>query len=330
MLVLLAGALVLVVAGVLALQVLGLVEDDGEPTGLTLNGRAAVARGEIADGLYVLRGAAAVAGQVEGDVIVLSGTARIDGRVAGDVVVVDGRAVLGRRAAVGGDVRAADGVVRRPGAEVGGQVEALSITQAAELVPVSLWWALWLAGGATVLLLAGGLRRRLARPALNVATAPLRSVALGLLAVVGAPLLLALLALTVVGSGVAVVGAAALVVALALGAGATAVATGGLVLGRRSRNASLLGWAALGALVAVALVVSPALAALACLAVVVPGVGGVLGALLDAAHPADRDDEPSAPEDEAPPEPAIDDAVPRVLVSLPILPGHDPVGSSAN
>lgn len=300
--------LALIVAGALALLVASrgdLVERDGQATTYLLTGRADVPRGLVQDDVVVVSGTATVAGTVEDDVLVLNGRVRITGTVHGDVTVLRGGARIGPEADIGGDLRTSVPARIADGAVVAGDVGTTSLLDGARGLPRAFWFGLWLTAGLAVLaagfVLAGPARSAARRGAAR----PARAVVLGGLALVLAPVVVGVLAASLLGLGAALVLGSALVVAAAVGS-----AAGGVALGRQvglpDGPVSLLaGWAALGATLAAALLISPILAALGGAVVVAFGLGALVP-------------EGEAP---APPEPAPDaedDDEPLVLASFPI------------
>lgn len=318
-----------VLAGVAGLVVTrgDLVEDDGEPTTFLLSGRAVVPRGQIHDDVFLLRGTATVAGTVEDDVVVVDGRARIDGIVHGDVIVLRGGATVSRRAEVDGDVRTSLPARIAEGADVRGSVSTAGPLDLFDAVSGLLWLGLWLATGLAVLVLAlvapgpvdEAARRGRARPG--------RSFLLGAVVLVLSPAVLGILALSVVGAVLAGVLACALVAAGWAGLTASGGSLGRVVLRHGGRGSLLLGAAALGVAVGLALLVHPVLALLASGAVLAHGLGSLVP-LGEPTAPARTpepmtfddllDDDPDpGPDPEAEADPVADDE-PRVLAALPL------------
>jgi hypothetical protein len=89
-------------------------------------GDVLVDRGQTTKDVLVADGDVTVRGTVDGDLVVADGDVTLRGRVTGDVVTLAGTAILGRRAAVDGDVVYADKKPQvAPGAQVGGEVKKL-------------------------------------------------------------------------------------------------------------------------------------------------------------------------------------------------------------
>jgi hypothetical protein len=310
-----AGA-ALLAAGLLALLVVtqsDLIERDRQATTYLVTGRASVPRGLVQDDVVVLSGTVTVEGTVEDDVLVLNGRARIDGIVHGDVTVVRGGARLGPRANVGGDVRASGTVRMADGAQVVGEVGSTSVLDAVRDLPRVLWFGLWLVAGLAVLAAGLALPRATARAAHTGAGRPARAVVLGGAALAIGPVAAAVLAASLLGLGVAALVGAALVLAGAIGSAAAAVALTRQVGLREGPVAFLAGWAVLGAVLGVALFVSPFLAALGAATILAFGIGSLVPT--GDVKPARRTVVDLG--DEAPvPEPADDEPV--VLASFPI------------
>ena len=313
-----AGALLL--AGLLALVVVtqsDLVERDEQATTYLVTGRASVPRGLVQDDVVVLSGTATVEGTVEDDVLVVRGRARIDGIVHGDVTVLRGSVRLGPDADVGGDVRASGNVRVADGAVVEGEVGSASLFGALTDLPRTFWFALWLMAGVAVLAAGLLLPRATARAAHTGAGRPARAVVLGGAALALAPLAILVLAASLLGLGVAVLIGAALVVAGTVGAAGTAVAISRQVGLRDGPVAFLAGWAALGAVLALALLVSPILAVLGAGAILAFGIGSLIPTGEPVAPRRELVDLGEAVDES--PVPA--DADPVVLASFPIEAG---------
>lgn len=246
-------------AGVVVVR--GTVDGDLEAAG----GRVEVAEGGRVTGrLRASAGVVAINGTVEGNALGYggrvhvgesgvverslgagAGLVRVDGEVGGDVTVGAREIVLGETATVGGDLNY-DGDLADEGGTVEGERRASSDVGIVPSVPipgvvVSAYWLLATAALGAVLLAAFP---RYSWAAANTITADtLSTFAAGLATVVAVPVALVLLAATVVGLPLAVVGAA----------GFFAVAWVGSVLARYAIGAWLLSladrehrWAALG------------------------------------------------------------------------------------
>lgn len=165
--------------------------------------------------MNVAAGSVRVDGTVDGDLQAGAEHVRIDGTVGGSVTVGAETVVLGERASIAGDVRY-DGVLRDQGAAVGGEIVrddtlVTGSTFVVEAVPSVLGGVLSLYAflvnvvvGALLLLAVPGFSRRVAARAVD---SPLASGGVELLALVGAPVVLVLVALTIVGIPLSVVGA---------------------------------------------------------------------------------------------------------------------------
>lgn len=331
----------LAVATVLAVLVVtkgDLVENDGEATTYLLSGRADVPAGQTQDDVTVARGVVTIDGTVEDDVLVGSGRVWLTGIVHGDVIVLRGSARLGPDAEIDGDLRTSRPPRVADGAVVRGDTTEITALGAVGELPRSLWFALWLAGGLTVL--AAGLL--LPRPVADAARAgvgrPARAAVLGILALVVAPLAAGVLALSLLGLGLALVVLAVVVVAAALGSAAAAVAVGRTIGLREGPTSFLAGWGVLGAGLALALLATPLLAALAAAGIVAFGIGALVPAGERPSRPrVDRDDDGDLlddPDDQAllsvferlaaddDDEPVDDE--PRILAAFPIGSGAAP------
>jgi hypothetical protein len=250
--------------------------DAGDATTLLLDGRAEVPRGQIQDDVTALRGTVVIAGTVDGDVLLGDGRVDVEGTVHGDVIVLHGDAILGRQAEVDGDLlTSAPSRVSRS-AVVRGETGSAGPFDAVAAVPRAAWFGLWLAVGLCLLALALIAPGPIRRGAVHAERRPAQSFVLGAALLIAGPLVIAVLALSLIGSVLAVVLGAALVVAGALGAAVTAACLGRLVMPRREPASSVVGTLGLGALLALSLLASPALAIVASGAVAAFGLGSLV------------------------------------------------------
>lgn len=325
------GAGGLLLATVLAVLVVtrgDLVEDDGEPTTLLLSGQADVPRGQVHDDVFLLRGTAVVRGTVEDDVIVVDGRARIEGIVHGDVMVLRGDAVVARGAQIDGDLRTSQAARVSPRATVRGDIGDAGPLDAVGAVPLVAWFGTWFAAGLTVLVVLALLRRPVADGALAGIRRPGRAIVLGSVLLALAPFVIGLLALSVLGSLLALVLAAGLVVATAVGAAVTGAAAGRAMFPRQTL-APYAGWAVVGGALGVALLLSPLLALLLVGEVVAFGIGALLP-VRAAAAPQPVEDEPGYDDvdevdwDALLPDESVgegDQSEPRILAAFPLSNG---------
>ncbi|WP_144925003.1 bactofilin family protein [Halorubrum salsamenti] len=190
-------------------------------------------------------------GRIDGSLDVGAGSITVDGAVGGDVRAAADSVAIGPNADVGGEFRYdADEFTRSPDATVaGGVVEDTSLGGdtgvgfGGDLVPS--WFgpvygvAVNLALGAVLLLAFPRFSRGVAH---RIGDRPLASGGVGLLALIVVPILLALVAITVVGIPLALAGIAAYVVALWVGSVYGQYALGSRALDRIDRPNR---WAAL-------------------------------------------------------------------------------------
>lgn len=220
-------------------------------------------------------------GSVGGDFSVGAGTVTVDGQVGGDATVGADSIVLGSASRIGGELRYDGALTQESGAVVDGPVVQDSTIGGFGPVGVSghswspIGWG-WLNAiyglfanlllGAVLLLVLPGFSNRVADRA---AESPGWSGLLGLLALIGVPFLLALVAVTIVGIPLAILGLFGYLFVLWVGVVYGEYAVGRWLLGRRSGEPNR--WYALG----LGLVLFAVLGA-------IPVVGGVfvLGALL--------------------------------------------------
>lgn len=217
--------------------------------------------GETLDGsLVVLGGNASLAedSQVTGDVVILGGNLQGDGEIGGDVTVVGGQVALGDQAVVMGDVNTVgSNLSRAEGARIEGDVNTdvripflfsapatlrewdgnlpvtpqiptpQAVDMGVSLVGKFLWWLgrslIWALLALLAMLFIPRHTERIASAAM---TEPLPSGGLGLLTAIVAPLLLGLIALTICGIPITLVGMLLLALAWALGMIALGLETG--------------------------------------------------------------------------------------------------------
>ena len=331
-----AGGLLLAVVLAVGVVLRGdLIEDDGEPTTLLVSGQAEVPRGQVHDDVYLLRGTAIVRGTVEDDVLVVDGRARIIGTVHGDVTVVRGDAVVERGAEINGDLRTSEPATVSRRATVDGEIGGAGPLDAMAAIPLLAWFGTWFAAGLAVLALLALCRRPVADGAQAAIRRPGRAVVLGSAVLAVSPFAIGLLALTLVGSLLAVVLTCGLVLATAVGAAVTGAAAGRAMLPRRDGLAPFVGWATVGGALGLGLLLSPLLALLLAGGVVAFGVGALVPSRSAAApEPVEDIDEPVLADDDEdeidwdallPDEPApvaaVDESEPRILAAFPLSNG---------
>jgi cytoskeletal protein CcmA (bactofilin family) len=264
--------------------------------------------GRVGGSVQASAGTVRVAGTVDGDVSVAGGTveitesariggevragagyALVDGAVDGSVQVGAETVVLGPNAAVGGDFRYdAETFTRDPGASVGGEV-VRDADLGGDVGPtfgefrLPSWVATVYGFFANLLLgaLLLGLLPRFSEAVASEATdVPLRSGGVGLLALLGVPVLLVALLLTVVGIPLALVGMLAYAVALWIGSVYGQYAVGAWALEAAGEDSR---WLALvvGLLAFAVLGLVPILGGLLGLLVLLLGLGALALALRD-------------------------------------------------
>jgi hypothetical protein len=217
-------------------------------------GTATVPRGQRVGEVVVFSGRVTVNGVVTGDVVVLEGPVTVTGQVNGSVIAADGIVRLAESARVGGDVFSSDSVLLRTGAKVGGETrsgvrfsfEGPLVALGKLLGPIAVSVSVLLAGLALLFLAPRGADA----VAEAMASAPLASVAWGLVIVIAVPVAAVALIVSVLGLPLGL----ALVLSLGLwwllGLTWTAWCAGrGLVRTSRGRvRAFLAGWAILAAI----------------------------------------------------------------------------------
>jgi len=210
----------------------------GQGDKFVFGGTYTLAAGEELDGsLYVIGGSATLenGSHVTGDVMLAGGTLQSNGRIDGDVLAVGGLVDLGEFAVVGGDVASLGAqIIKADGARIEGTERNLAggpiqfklpggVTPPRIDVLVNPVWNvlsffftafLWAVLAIMVVLF---LPRQVERTSQAVVTQPLISGGLGLLTLVVVPPLLVLIAITLIGIPISLVGAFLLVLAWAFG-----------------------------------------------------------------------------------------------------------------
>jgi hypothetical protein len=194
--------------------------------------------GETLDGsLYVLGGTATLeeGSRVNGDVMLAGGTLRVGGRVEGDILATGGQVSVESTAYVNGDVTTLGANLdREPGAQITGEVNNgvtgpyhfnlpggvrmprfdIRFNPLWVALSILLWAFLWAALAILVVLF---LPRQAERVAQAAVTQPLVAGGLGLLTAVVVPLLLVIVAITLIGIPISLLGALLLIVTWSFG-----------------------------------------------------------------------------------------------------------------
>jgi hypothetical protein len=202
-----------------------------------MGGNVTIAKGEVARDVTVFGGNVDMEGKSTGDVTVFGGNVEVHegALIHGDATVFGGTLTLDKGAKIDGDVSAIGGTLKRdPDSVVGGDVTAKGssdpngshaeehrsiVARAGESVMDGVRLAAVLFVIGTVLLALSGRRMDMLRA--EVATRPMRSIALGVLGVIGSIVTVVALCVTVIGIPVAIV--ALLVAGFALLGGMCAV-----------------------------------------------------------------------------------------------------------
>jgi hypothetical protein len=287
------------VAATVAILILGLAPAALAADSVTWTGRGAiisvdgsvdVPSGQAVDGVVVVNGTATIEGTVTSVVLVRS-TATFTGATARNLVVVDSTAALGPGTTITGEVTTLRGdVLRDPTAVVAGRTTALDANLAAlgiAIVPVLIvvWVGVYVAMVVAGLALAAFGARQVRAAEELITRKPGQSLAAGLIAAIGLPVLFGVVAMTIIG---APIGLAMLLIGLpllafvgwlvgAIWVGDWLLAKRGAVEARHPYRAALLGVVVL----AVAGIL-PFVSAIATLF----GLGAVLLAAWGGLHPA--------------------------------------------
>jgi len=298
--------LVALALGLMAFQPTGPAQDN-PCSSVVMGGSCVLQSDETLQSDMLIMGGSAVlekGSTVEGDVVVMGGNLDAQGTIEGDLNVIGGNATLGSHARVEGDVNTAGGNLdRREGAEIEGsynqnvpfpfdlpgRMETPSwnngagsswsdpIANGFNLVWKAFWWLarslLWAVLALIVVLM---VPRNVERVAAEGTARPVEAGGLGCLTAIVVPLILAVLAITICGIPVTIVGALLLLVAWSLG-----IIALGYELGKRLVHMLKQDWApavtaALGTAV-LTLAMNGIGAVVPCIGWVVPLVVGMVG-----------------------------------------------------
>jgi hypothetical protein len=246
----------------------------------TVRNSARIAAGHVAvlpsasidGGASLAGGRVSIDGHVGRYVSVAAGRTEVNGRIDGDLTVASGDLSLGPKAVVQGriDYRGRHPAQIAPGAQVLGGIEQ-SLVQPWAGGPIGLglaWAAGWIVAGALLLTAAPRVTRRIT---LAMRDKPLASPLLGIALMIATPIVVVVLAATLVGLPLGLLWALAFVLLVPLGYLATAAALGDRLVERRGHPAAAKTWRRALAM-ALALLVLTAL-------LWVPYVGWLIGLL---------------------------------------------------
>jgi hypothetical protein len=255
-------------------------------------GNLRIESGEVVHDVSVVGGELDVLGTVTGDVRVMGGKVRVhDGaRVVGDVKVVGGELHVDDGASIDGDVGVVGGTLERgERSKIGGRLEIGSdeegkkpglLRRVGDAMTRS---ALLFVFGAVLLALAG---RRMETLQGEVAARPMRSFAMGIVGFFGSVIVLAALAITIVGIPIAAVAAILGVIALYAGICAVLTVAGRAVL--RHKTESPYAHLAMGCAMFLVLGNLPAIGDLLTMVVAVIGIGALVATRLAGLWPSKR------------------------------------------
>jgi len=219
--------LVLILALMVAAPIPVLAQDDNPPTGSTITGDQVVigntfrlASGDTLDGsMLIIGGTATTANgsEINGDLVLIGGTLGIDGSVNGNIVSIGGAVNLGDSAIINGNLSMLGANLQRSsGAVINGTIEEESpnfigeeaANQRMRWIPFSDWrdplrgllTTIFeaLAMGVLAVLVGLLLPHNVKNIAANVVCEPLVSGGIGLLTIIVAPIMLLLLAITII------------------------------------------------------------------------------------------------------------------------------------
>lgn len=207
---------------------------------------AHIGKDEVVHDVTVMGGSVLIEGRVTGKLAVFGGhaelasSARVDGDVAltgGDIKFAEGAEIGGDLAVMGGSVEGANSV------KVGGSTEldpsdgdgqASFFVRAGHTISSGMRTAAFLFIVGALFVALGGARAERVRT--SIAASPMRSIALGLVGVIGSIIALILVALTIIGIPFAAIGGVTAVALAFAGTASAAVVVGAMVAGHKSQN----------------------------------------------------------------------------------------------
>ena len=207
---------------------------------------ARIGKDEVVHDVTVMGGSVLIEGRVTGKLAVFGGhaelasSARIDGDVAltgGDIKFEEGAEIGGDLAVVGGSVEGANSVKVGGSTELDpsdGEQQASFFVRAGHSISSGMRTAAFLFIVGALFVALGGVRAESVRTA--IAASPMRSIALGLVGLVGSIVALFLVALTIIGIPFAAIGGIAAVALAFAGTASAAVVLGAMVAGHKSQN----------------------------------------------------------------------------------------------
>lgn len=207
---------------------------------------ARIGKDEVVHDVTVMGGSVLIEGRVTGKLAVFGGhaelasSARIDGDVAvtgGDIKFEEGAEIGGDLAVVGGSVEGANSVKIGGSTELDpsdGEQQASFFVRAGHSISSGMRTAAFLFIVGALFIALGGVRAESVRTA--IAQSPMRSIALGLVGLVGSIVALILVALTIIGIPFAAIGGIAAIALAFAGTASAAVVLGAMVAGHKSQN----------------------------------------------------------------------------------------------
>jgi hypothetical protein len=207
---------------------------------------ARIGKDEVVHDVTVMGGSVLIEGRVTGKLAVFGGhaelasSARIDGDVAltgGDIKFEEGAEIGGDLAVMGGSVEGANSVKVGGSTELDpsdGEQQASFFVRAGHSISSGMRTAAFLFIVGALFVALGGVRAESVRTA--IAASPMRSIALGLVGLVGSFVALCLIALTIIGIPFATIDGIAAVALAFAGTASAAVVLGAMVAGHKSQN----------------------------------------------------------------------------------------------
>jgi len=207
---------------------------------------AHIGKDEVVHDVTVMGGTVVIEGRVTGKLAVFGGRAELksSARIDGDAAVTGGELRFEEGAEIGGDLAVVGGSVEgAEGVKVGGSTEldpsegdrqASFIVRAGHTLSSGMRTAAFLFILGALFVALGGARAESVRT--SIAASPMRSIALGVVGLIGGIAALVIIALTVVGIPFAFIGAIAAVVLAFAGTTSAAIVVGAMIAGHKSQN----------------------------------------------------------------------------------------------
>lgn len=243
-----------------------------------------IGKDEVVHDVTVMGGTVEIEGRLTGNLQVIGGDAHLLGsaRIEGNASVTGGRMRIDDGAEIEGDLSVVGGVIEgSENAKVGGSIKldpsegenrASFVTRAGHAVSAGVRTAAFLFVLGAIFISLGGVRAESLRS--SIADKPMRSVALGVVGLLGTLAALVLCAVTIIGIPIAALGLVAAIVLAFAGTTSALTVLGAMVFGHKNKNIYV--HLAIGCALFMLLGLVPVAGGLFQVAVVMAGIGGVV------------------------------------------------------